>query len=83
MWIMNYWNRAMTEQNENRNLEIFDFNTVNYLAQNYLAQSVRRDAEFARAERIAKSAGLKSPSVYRSVTNLPWFTQRMNQAARL
>ena len=78
MWFMNYWNRAMTEQNENRNLEIFDFNTVNYLA-----QSVRRDAEFAHAERITKSAGLKITTVYRSVTNLPWFTQRMNQAARL
>jgi hypothetical protein len=71
----------MTEQNENRNLEIFEFNTVNYLA-----QSVRRDAEFARAEyllSIAKSAGLKITSVYRSVTNLLWFIQRMNQAARL
>lgn len=71
----------MTEQNENRNLEIFEFNTVNYLA-----QSVRRDAEFARAEylqSIAKSAGLKITSVYRSVTNLLRFTQRMNQAARL
>ena len=71
----------MTEQNENRNLEIFEFNPVNYLA-----QSVRRDAEFARAEnlqRIAKIAGLKITSVYRSVTNLLRFTQRMNQAARL
>jgi len=71
----------MTEQNENRNLEIFEFNTVNYLA-----QSVRRDAEFARAEyllSIAKSAGLKITSVYRSVTNLLRFIQRMNQAARL
>ena len=71
----------MTEQNENINLEIFEFNTVNYLA-----QSVRRDAEFARAEylqSIAKSAGLKITSVYRSVTNLLRFIQRMNQAARL
>ncbi len=71
----------MTGLNENKSLEIFEFNTVNYLA-----QSVRRDAEIARAEylqRIAKSAGLKIASAYRSVTNLLGFTQRMNQAARL